>query len=186
MAEEKIHTHEQVAKSEEYKHAEEKIEHKKPAETSAKTEEKVQKEPKKKEVPKIKKFEAVAYGVSAPISKKHSMYICSFIKHKPIDLAISQLEEVLKFKRAIPFKGEIPHRHELGGKPGRYPQNASRYFIKLLKGLKGNVLVNLMDLDKTRIVLASASWDARPARSGGRSAKRSYIILKAKEMGDKK
>src|SRR3989344_1690252 len=90
---------------------------------------------------KIKKSEAVAFGVSLPISKKHSMYICKFIKGKSIDKAISELEEVLKMKRAIPFKGDIPHRK---GKmmSGRYPINASKYFINLLKGLKGNVLVN--------------------------------------------
>jgi hypothetical protein len=51
-----------------------------------------------------------------------------------------------------------------------------------LKGLKGNALVNSMDLEKTRIYTASTSWASRPARRGGKHAKRSNVILKAKEI----
>ena len=70
---------------------------------------------------------------------------------------------------------------------GRYPINAALQFIKLLKGLKGNVIANGLELEKTRIYLASPSWAARPARGGGRHAKRTNVILKAKEFsGEKK
>ncbi len=136
----------------------------------------------KKEIQKEKpkKTEAIAHGSGIPASKKHSMYICSFIKNKKIDDAIFYLEEVTKLKRAIPFKGEIPHRK--GMMSGRYPVNASEIFISLLKGLRGNVLVNGMDLEKTRIVTASASWASRPMKREGRRAKRTNVILIAKEV----
>jgi hypothetical protein len=65
---------------------------------------------------------------------------------------------------------------------GRYPINASKAFINMLKALKGNTLVNGLELEKTRIYLASTSWAARPMKSGGRQAKRSNVILKAKEF----
>lgn len=143
-------------------------------------------EEKKKEKTAVKKEEAVARGVSLPISKKHSMYICSFIKHKKIDNAIADLEQVIKMKRAVPFKGEIPHRKEQGIMSGRYPVTAAGYFINLLKGLKGNVIVNGLDLENTTICLASASWASRPMRSGGRLAKRTNILLKAKEIKEAK
>lgn len=136
-------------------------------------------------VEKVKKTEAVANGLSLPISKKHSMYIGSFIKNKTIDKAISDLTRVIGFKQAVPFKGEIPHRKGLPG-PGRYPINASKSFITLLKGLKGNAIVNGMDLDRTRIYIVSPSWARRPAKSGGRYGKRTNIILKAKEFSENK
>ena len=139
----------------------------------------------KKEVKKAeihKKEEAIAKGTNLHASKKHCMYICSFIKNKPIDIAITQLNEVISHKRAIPFKGEIPHRHELGGRPGRYPINASKQFIDLLKALKGNVIANGLDIDKTKIYLASATWASRPAKKGGMRFKRAFVLLKAKEF----
>lgn len=127
-----------------------------------------------------KKTEAVARVLNAPLSKKHCMYICSFIKNKPIDTAIANLKQVLTFKKAVPFKGEIPHRK--GMMSGRYPIKAAQHFITILKGLKGNTVANGLDLEKTRIFFASASWDSRPARRSGTRFKRTYIILKAKEF----
>ncbi|MBI3334639.1 hypothetical protein HYZ97_04075 [Candidatus Pacearchaeota archaeon] len=139
----------------------------------------------KPENKRIKKEEAIANGVSLHASKKHCMYICTFIKNKPIDLAIKELEEVTLFKRAIPFKGEIPHRKG-DMMSGRYPITAARLFITILKGLKGNVVVNGLDLDKTRITWASASWASRPARRGGTRFKRSNVVLKAREIMEAK
>ncbi|MFH1425754.1 MAG: hypothetical protein ABIG28_03460 [archaeon] len=140
---------------------------------------------KSKEKPIPKKEEAIARGQNLPFSKKHGMYICSFIKNKSIDKAIKDLLPVLELKTAIPFKGEIPHRK---GKimSGRYPVKATKYFINLLKALKGNIIVNGMEIEKTKIYLASTSWARRPARREGRSAKRVNIILKAKEFKENK
>ncbi len=130
-----------------------------------------------------KKEEAVARGISLPISKKHSMYICSFIKNKHVESAIEDLEQVLKFKKAVPYKGEIPHRH--GMMSGRYPINASKAFISVLKGLRGNIAVNGLDVSKTRIHLASASWASRSQKKGGARFKRTHIVIKAREVGVK-
>lgn len=135
----------------------------------------------KKETPKVKKYEAVAYGYSLPMSKKHSMYISNAIKGKKIDDAIAYLQKVLLFKQAVPMKGEIPHRKG-NMMSGRYPINASKEFITMLKGLKGNAIVNGMELEQTRITISSASWASRPARSGGRLAKRVNLIMKAREF----
>src|SRR3989344_1393560 len=121
-----------MEKKEEVKHAGNKEEVKKEMQTDNKqiVENKDKKETKKEE--KKKKEEAIARGVSLRASKKHCMYICSFIKGKNIDKAIEDLEEVLMFKRPIPFKGEIPHRK---GKimSGRYPVKVSAMMINVLK-----------------------------------------------------
>ena len=114
------------------------------------------------------------------------MYICSFIKNKKIDDAMKDLGEVILMKRAVPFKGEIPHRKGRGMMSGRYPVKAAGLFINLLKSLKGNVLVNGMDLDKTRIKIASANWAARPMRSNRREGKRTHVVLKAREILEEK
>jgi ribosomal protein L22 len=139
----------------------------------------------KKEVKKIaKKEEAQAYGSSLRASKKHVMYISNFIKGKKIDDAIKDLGDVIKLKRVVPFKGEIPHRH--AAPVGRYPVNASKIVISVLKGLKGNCVVNGLDLDKTVIYFATANWASRPARKGGAKGKRTNLLLKAKELNAQK
>jgi ribosomal protein L22 len=71
-----------------------------------------------------------------PVSRKDSAYILKFIDGKKIEDAIKSLEEVIKFKAAVPMKGEIPHRK--GMMSGRYPIKAAEMFIKLLRGLAGN------------------------------------------------
>lgn len=140
------------------------------------------KEEKKNEEKKIiKKEEAIAKGADMSISKKHCMYICNFIKGKNVDTSIKQLEEVIKLKRAIPFSGEIPHRHG-NMMSGRYPVSASKVMIGVLKGLRGNIIANGMDVEKSKIYFASANWASRPARKGGMRFKRAHVILKAKEM----
>src|SRR3989338_9607800 len=133
--------------------------------------------------PKVKKDVAVVRAPSVHISKMHGMYICSFIKGKSIDNAMKDLEQVILIKKAVPFKGEIPHRKGKGMMSGRYPVAAAKLFIPMLKNLRGGVIFNEMDLAKTRISLAHANWSSRPQRKGGRKGKRSYIIIEAKELG---
>ena len=113
------------------------------------------------------------------------MYICRFIKGKSIDEAINLLNDVIEMRKFVPFKGEIPHRKGRGVMSARYPIAASKQFIPVLKGLKGNSIANGLDLDKTIIYYCSASWASRPVRSGGRKGKRVNLILKAKETGGK-
>ena len=189
MTEEKQKTHmeeKEIKHEHQHTHAE-KIEHKHEDEKEEKADEKkeapIKTDKKSKEKPKAKKYEAFARSLSVPISKKHAMYICCAIKNKKIDDSIQYLNKVILYKQAVPFKGEIPHRKG-SIMSGRYPIKASGYFINLLKALKGNALVNGLDLDKTRITIASANWAARPQRRGGTAAKRTHILLKAREFSE--
>lgn len=168
MAEETKHT-EHEKKMEEHK-----VEHKPEEHKEHKPEEK------KVEHKITKKDEAIARGLDLHASKKHCMYICRFIKGKKIDVALKDLEDVTKLKKAVPYQGEIPHRK---GRimSGRYPVKTAKQVISILKALKGNVIVNGMDLDKTRITLASANWASLPAKKGGARFKRSHVLIKAEE-----
>ncbi|MAH03481.1 hypothetical protein CMI39_01700 [Candidatus Pacearchaeota archaeon] len=136
----------------------------------------------KKETPKIKKTIAVVNGRSLPISTKHSVAICNFIKGKKIENAISDLEQVLSYKKAVPMKGEIPHRK---GKimSGRYPKKAVEHFIKLLKSL----LSNSSELNNPIITDAIANLGSRPySKFGAVRKKRSHVKIIAREKKWKK
>lgn len=135
---------------------------------------------------KVKKDKAVARGDSLHISKRHGMYICSFIRGKSIDSAIENLGKVILLKKAVPFKGEIPHRKGKGMMSGRYPVSAAKIFIPMLKSLKGNAVVNGLDLSKTIISSASTHLAPRPARRGGEYGKRAHVILEAREVNSNK
>lgn len=150
--------------------------------TSQESKNESKKDSKKEQLKLTKKDEAIARGQAVRMSKKHAMYICSFIKNKSIDESIAYLEKVIKLKKVIPFKGEIPHRKGKGIMSGRYPINASKQFINILKSLKGNVMVNQMELENTRVTFASATWAARPMRRGSVKGKRTNVILKATEV----
>lgn len=136
-------------------------------------------EKKKEIIKKPKKTEAIVNSVGLPISTKVSVSICKFIRGKKIESAISYLEQVKLQKKAIPMKGEIPHRK---GKimSGRYPKKASEYFIRLLKSLLANA--NFNNLNSPIITKSVANVGSRPfGRFGRVRRKRTNITLKAEE-----
>jgi ribosomal protein L22 len=94
------------------------------------------------------------------------------------------LENVLKLRKAVPMKGEIPHRHG-NIMAGRYPKNASIEFIKLLKSLLANA--NFNEMENPIISEAIANKAQRPFGKGGRTKKkRSHIKLIAREKKENK
>jgi len=128
----------------------------------------------------VKKTEAIVNVVNLPISTKHSIAVCKFIKNKKIENAISELEQVLGFKKAVPMKGEIPHRKGKGIMSGRYPKKATEHFIKLLKALSANANTN--GLDNPVIVEAVANIASRPFGKFGRvRKKRTHVKIKCIE-----
>ena len=144
----------------------------------------------KKQEKKPRKEEATAYGKDAGISTKHSMAICKAIKNRTADDAVQLLEQVVRMKKAIAFKGEIPHRKHAQGSgmmSGRYPVKASLYFIKLIKSLKANAENVGIDAETAKISVASANRANRPHKRGGSMKfKRTHILLKMEDKGIKK
>ena len=142
------------------------------------TKETTKKEEKKVVAKKVKKEVVVVNSHSVPVSTKYAISICKFLKGKTIDKAIKDLEEVQGLRKAVPMKGEIPHRK---GKimSGRFPVRASGYFVKLLKTLKGNA--DNHDVEDPYICEAIANKASRPmARFGRWERKRTHITIKAK------
>jgi len=158
---------------------------KKQNEKEEKTEQKIAEQPKtekekakkKKEGKKTGKTEAVVNAKDLPISTKHSMAVCNFIRNKTIDKAIFLLSQVLQFKMAVPMKGEIPHRKG-NIMSGRYPIKACEHFLKLLRQLAANASVNEIDIEKARIE-CYANRASRPyGRFGNTKFKRTHVKLK--------
>lgn len=171
---EEEHTHEEH----EHVHAHEHVHEHKEEKAEVKTEEK---KPEKK---KVKKEMAYIKMSGLAISTKQSRDICRFIKGKEVETAIKELERVVKMKKAIPMRGEIPHRKGKGMMSGRYPKTSAAVFIKVLKSLAGNANVN--GIDEPVITMASASWGARPMKRGGMKFKRTHLYIEAREKMDKK
>ena len=151
---------------------EEKVKDKKDSKEAGKTEEK----PVEKKESKVKKTSAFVNISSLPISTKHSIAVCKFIKGKKIEKAIDDLEKVILLKKAVPMKGEIPHRK--GMMSGRYPKKTAGHFIKLLKGLSANA--NVDGVENPVISEAIANLASRPYSKFGRvRKKRTHIKITA-------
>ena len=78
---------------------------------------------------------ASVYGKDIPISTKHAIEICNFIRGKSIPQSKRMLKEVLGMKIAVPFK---IYKRNVGHKPGRmaagrYPTKASHLLIDNLQ-----------------------------------------------------
>ena len=145
-----------------------------PKEEAVKEEKKV-----KKQIPKIKKTEVSVKGLNIPISTKIARDICKFIKNKKIETAIKELTEVIIKKRAVPMKGEIPHRR---GKimSGGFPRKGAKHFIILLKNLQANADANELNDAIIREVFANIA-EKQLGRFGRTKKKRTNIKIIAKE-----
>ena len=80
------------------------------------------------------------------------------------------------------MRGEIPHKKGPIS-PGRFPVKASKYFIKVIKNLKGTASHENLDLDSIVIKIAKADRASKPPRLGrfSRSGKSTHILLIAEE-----
>ena len=133
--------------------------------------------------PKIKKTEAVVSANNLPISVKHSVAVCKFIKNKSISKAIEDLEKVVVIKKPVPMKGEIPHKK--GIMSGRYPKKTAEYFIRLLKSLLANS--NFHEIENPIVIEAIANIGTRPyGRFGRVRRKKTHVKIVAKNIQKKK
>jgi ribosomal protein L22 len=141
---------------------------------------KIEKKNEKSKFDKPKKTEAVINGRDLSVGRKHAVALCDFIRGKDIEVAIKDLEDVVKMKRAVPMSGEIPHRHGEGMRSGsgRYPVKGAKIYILLLKSLKANALVNELELEKYKI-FAMPNRASRPFKRFGQGRmKRSHVVIK--------
>jgi ribosomal protein L22 len=160
------------AKTEEKK-VEAKTEEKK---VEAKTEEK--KKIKAKEIPK--KDVAIANGYSLKISPRQSKYICRIIRRKSPEAAIARLQAVIDEKRPVPMAGmEVGHKKGKGLAGGKFPKNASKAIMDIVKQAGANAVV--AGIENPIIMIARSDRASAPYRRAGRKAKRTHLYIEVRE-----
>ena len=137
---------------------------------------------------------ARAVGMALPVSFKHSFEICNFIKNKNVSDAKKILQNVIEKKTAVPFRRynlDLGHKKKIG--PGRYPERASKQFIKLIETVEANA--QFKGLNTSNLVIAhisshkaAKSWHY--GRKSRRRMKRTNVEIvveeKSKKTDDKK
>jgi large subunit ribosomal protein L22 len=129
---------------------------------------------------------ARAYGRNLPISTKTSVEICNFLRGKSYSEVIKILEEVLAFKRAIPytrFTNGVGHRKgDMAS--GRYPQKASLEIKQTLESAKSNAVNKGLsdDLRIVHICAHKASCPFHQGRQRRRMMKRTHVEVILKEV----
>lgn len=116
---------------------------------------------------------ARAVGVALPISFKQSVEICNFIKNKNVSDAKKLLQSVVEKKTAIPFKryiSDLGHKKKIG--PARYPESASKEFIKLIDTVEANAQFKGLNTSTLFIAHISAHKSAKAWHYGRQSRRR--------------
>ena len=107
---------------------------------------------------KIEEPCARAYGKELRISPKDAVEICRAIKGMKLEKAREFLQKVQKKAIAVPYrthKKKLAHKRGISG-PGAYPVKAARELLKVLKNVEENAKYKGLDVEKLKIVHASA------------------------------
>lgn len=149
-----------------------------------KTEVKEEKKVVVKKAKPVKKDVAIANGFSLRISPRQSVSVCKVIMGKSPENAIVRLEEVIAEKRAVPMAAtEAGHKKGRGLAGAKYPKNACRAIIDIVKQAGANAIVN--GIENPVITIAKSDRASAPFRKAGRKAKRAHIHIEIKERGAK-
>lgn len=124
---------------------------------------------------------AKAYGSNLGISTKVSIEIANHLRGRSTSKAKAILENVLKKKEAIPFKrftDGVGHKTGIG--PGRYPEKASKEFLKLIKQAEANAQNKGLG-EELKIVHVSANKAPKQMKQGRKEFKRTHVQLIVQE-----
>jgi large subunit ribosomal protein L22 len=103
---------------------------------------------------------ALASGRDLRISPKAAREICHHIKGMRLNEAKDALQEVVEFKRPIPYRRhnkKVAHRKGAQGfDAGRYPQKAAREILKILDQVGANAEFKGLYTDRLKIIHIAA------------------------------
>ena len=141
---------------------------------SEESNEKATDEKTKKIEKKMKKDVAIANGFSLKISPKQSVYVCRATRGKSPEVAIKRLNDVICEKKAIPMAGlEVGHRRGKGLAGGKFPKNACKAIIEIVKQAGANAIV--AGIENPVITIVKSDRASAPYRRSGQKAKRTHI-----------
>ncbi len=128
---------------------------------------------------------ARAVGIGLPISVKHSVEVCRFIRGKELGAAKKMLEEVIRMKKAVPYKRfNFDLGHKSGMMSARYPVKTCKQILKLLESVEVNAQFKGMNTSQLEIVHIAAHKSAEPYHPGrfrGRKMKRAHVEVIVQE-----
>jgi len=103
---------------------------------------------------------AKASGRELRVSPKSAREVCNTIKGMKLDQARNFLRQVILKKKPVPFrrhKKKVGHRHGLQkAYAGRYPVKAAQKVLEVLESAEANAEYKGLDIERLRIIHASA------------------------------
>src|SRR5271157_846243 len=118
-------------------------------------------------------------------SYKDLSEVCGVLRNKKADWAIEFLDKASKGEVPVLFRRhntKLGHRHELGGRKGRYPQKAAGFVLKALKSAMANgKVVGLGDPFVITAISANKKQIFPRMAPKGRTA-RSYLVTSRVEI----
>lgn len=129
---------------------------------------------------------AAAVGRDLPISKKHAVEVCAFVRGKPVSWAKQKLEAVLDMKQAVPYRRhntDLAHKSTTKG-PGRYPLTTAKHVLALVKSAEQNAKQKGLSTVKLEICHINAHQAATRSHNGSRVSgvmKRSHVEVVVRE-----
>ncbi|MCJ7614394.1 50S ribosomal protein L22 [Candidatus Bathyarchaeota archaeon] len=103
---------------------------------------------------------AKSSGRELRVSHKHAREVCKTIKGMKLDQAKNYLKQVILKKKAVPFRRynkKVGHRHGLEKTcAGRYPVKAATEILNVIEGAEANAEYKGLDMERLRIIHASA------------------------------
>ena len=101
-----------------------------------------------------------ASGREIRVSPKHAGEVCKTIKGMKLDQAKEYLRQVMAKKKPVPYrryKKKIGHRRGMQkAYAGRYPVKTAQKILKVLEGAEANAEYKGLDVERLRIIHASA------------------------------
>jgi len=139
----------------------------------------------------LKENMAKASGRDLPISFKQSIEVCNYLRKDPVAKAKQKMEDAISLKKPVPFKKYTDGvGHKKGNiLAGRYPVNACKMILKLIKSAESNALfkgLNSKGLIIENITTNQAADAWRYGRQSRRKMKRCHIDVIVKEVVKKK
>jgi large subunit ribosomal protein L22 len=101
-----------------------------------------------------------ASGRELRVSPKHAREVCNTVRGMPVPKAKRYLQNVLAKKQAVPFRRyvkKLGHRHGMQkAMVGKYPIKAAAEILKVIQSAEANAEYKGLDVDRLRILHASA------------------------------
>jgi large subunit ribosomal protein L22 len=138
-----------------------------------------------------------ASGREIRISHKHAREVCRTINGMRLDKAKRYLQHVVAKKQPVPFRRftkKLGHRHGMQKvMVGKYPVKAATGVLKVLESAEGNAEFKGLDIERLRVIHASAYPGMKIKRSTPRALGRSspknrtltHVEIVLEETGEK-